>query len=309
MAVTACNPVQVSNSTESEDGHRTYDVLWNVTTDAKTDGPLTVRAYPGLPQRMSDSYAFGSETDTAAICIGRDPRLKKTGEDGSWRNWDVTVKYSTNLGSTRDPSTPPTDDPLTEPPIIETYTSKGKKAILSDIFNRIISSSAQEPYDPVPEIDDTHYLLRIIKNQSDIYPAMYPFYRDAVNSDAFFGCPPNTVKVETPGAITKLYRTVDDQPYYRVTWEFAINMDGWDLKLYDYGMYRLIGATWDPNLGRYVGGAREVLRDIHGVELTSPALLDGNAGVLLPGLDPILRPPYHVYRRMPFSWLGLPQSF
>jgi hypothetical protein len=309
VAVTSCNSVCVLSSTETEDGHRTYDVLWRVITDSKNDGPQTIRAHSGLPQRMTDSYAFGSETDTAAICVARDPKLKDASEGGSRLNWDVTVKYSTNLGSTRDPETPPNDDPLTEPPIIETYTTKGKRAVLYDGFGRLIASSAHEPYDPVPEVDDTHYNLRIIKNQSDIFPATYPFYRDAVNSDFFFGCPPNTVKVETPGAITKLYRTVDDQPYYRVTWEFAINMDGWDLKLYDYGMYRLVGATFDPARGHMTGGTREVLRDIHGVELTSPALLDGAGGVLPVGDFPVSRPPYHVYRRMPFSFLGLPNSF
>jgi hypothetical protein len=307
MAITECNPFAVVNSTENEEGHRSYDVLWNVVTDAKTDGPVTIRAHPGLPQRMVNSYAFGSETDTAAICIGVDPKLKEVGE--SWRRWDVTVKYSTLAGSTRDPQEPP-DDPLTEPPIIETYTTKGKRPILSDFNNRLIASSAHEPFDPIPEVDDTHYNLRIIKNQSDIYPAMYPFYRDAVNSDAFFGCPPDTVKVETPGAITKLYRAVDDQPYYRVTWEFAINMDGWQLRLFDYGMYRIIGGALNPATGVVTGGAREVLRDIHGVELTSPALLNGLGGVLPPGGTPVvLNPPFLVYRRMPFSWLGLPQSF
>lgn len=308
MAITDCNSVHVINSTENEDGHRTYDVLWKVVTNSKNDGPKTIRAHSGLPQRMSDHYEFGSESDTGAICIGVDPKLKDANPEGSRLLWDVTVKYSTLAGTQRDPQDPP-DDPLTEPPIIETYTTKGKKAILYDGFGRLIASSAHEPYDPVPEIDDTHYNLRIIKNQSDIFPAMYPFYRDAVNSDFFFGCPPNTVKVETPGAITKLYRAVDDAPYYRVTWEFAINMDGWDLKLLDYGMYRLVGATFNPAVGHMVGGTREVLRDIHGVELTSPALLDGAGGVLPPGDFPVLRPPHHVYRRMPFSFLGLPQSF
>lgn len=303
MSVTSCDIIHAVGD-EDRDGYRIYTVKYKLVTNAKTDGPATVLSYSGLPG-VGDTYTNGTESDTSAVFDGKTPSLAEPGPDGSWKIWEVDVRFTNRPAdnSTRDPSEPP-GDPLLEPWVIELYSAKGRRAVMygyiaSDTGPRlkVIASSAGEPYDPVQEIDDTRYMLRMSHNQDSVNIPLWATYRDAINSDNYFGLPPFTVKIETPGAIRKLYRATDDLPYYNVTWELAVNMDTWRLKLYDYGMYKLIGDEL------------EQLSDLKGVPLTSPRLLDGNGGVLPVGDDPVQLPELSVYKELPFGALGLPASF
>jgi hypothetical protein len=302
MAVTSATIVSAVGGKDG-DGHRNYTVKYRVLTNSRNDGPSTVLAYASLPT-VGSTYSNGTETDTAAFFDGAGAEYQ--GEEESAMVWLVTARFATSKGSTRDPETPP-DDPLTEPPIIETVSSTGKKAILREInqgapegatgSGRLIASSAGEPYDPVQEVDDTRYSIRIVKNQSDINLPLYALFKDSINQDEFFGCPPFTVKVQVPGTIQRLFRAADQAPYYRVTWEFAVNMDGWDIDLYDYGMYKL------------VDGERFTIRGLDGQPLTAPTFLDGAGGVLASDQDPIELTPFRGYKLQVFGMLGLPNSF
>jgi hypothetical protein len=310
MAVTSCNLVNVKAS-EDKDGFTTYTQKWQVFTDARSDGPKTVKAYPDLPKR-GDNYSIpGGESAEFAAFTGRTVDLAS--EEETLKKWWVTVTFSDNPGegSDKDPEQPP-GDPELEPAVLETYAVKGKQALLYDLDGQMIASSAGEPYDPVQERDDTNYMLRISRNQSSVDPAFYALYRDAINSDPFFGCEPETVKVETPGAIQKLY--AGGRKYYRVTWEFSIrsgeveflgNKDNWRLWIVDYGMYALVGDAPNKKL--------VALKDLEGKPLTAPRLLN-NGGVVNPVGDPpqirlLTAGGYKIYRPLPFSALGLPNTF
>jgi hypothetical protein len=312
MSVTACNLVNVKAS-RSKDGYTTYTQKWQVLTDSRTDGPMTVLDYTGIPQ-VGDSYSIPSgEAAEFAAFIGSEADLAS--EEDTLKKWWVSVKFSDDPGeaSKKDPEQPP-GNPEDDPPVLETYAVKGKQAVMYDIDGNLIASSANEPYDPVIERDDTSYMLRISLNQGSVDPAFYATYRDAVNSDSFFGCAPETVKVETPGAIQVLFK--GGQKYYRVTWEFALKSgdveafgakDDWRTWLIDYGMRRMEGTA--PNQ-KYV-----TIKDLEGRPLTTPTLLNGLGGVNPIGSAPVIvrltAGGFKLYKPMPFGVLfpGMVQSF
>lgn len=313
MAVISCN-VDDAYCDEDQNGYRDYTVVYRVITDAIT-GPNEALNYASLPTRNSFySVAEGvvSETNTGASFRGKGIRYQ--GKDESRKIFLVTVKFSDNpgTGQDKDPEQPP-GLPWDAPADISTHSQKDKRAILLDLDGNMIASSAGEPYDPVQEVDDTHYILRIVKNFLNIDLPFNASYRDAVNSDVFFGCAPETVKVETPGAMERLW--FGPQKYFRLTWEFALKsnddisepgspiaiLDDWRIKLYDYGMYKLVGVAPNQKL--------EAITDLHGAKLTAPRLLDNNGAVLGIGETPKLRRTplgYRGYRSLPFAALGLP---
>lgn len=306
MSVTACDFV---NSTCKVDGNKfaTYRAVWQITTNDKTDGPALVRLHPELPQPGDVYLTPYGDTDAGAICVGQDVGLAE--EKETTRLWRIVIDYTNNPGQlpSRDPEDPPSF-PWNEPPKISTNAVKDKRAILFDNDGFLIASSAGEPYDPVQEVDSTNYMLRIERNLLFADPALNADYTDAINSDPFFGCDPYTVKVETPGAIEKLWFGII--PYYRETWEFAIRTEGWRLRLYDYGMYRKVGTGDTAKL--------ELLRDLHGNPLTAPRLLDGHGAVNPIGASPVYIKPnianpaqdyFKVYPEMVFAGLNLPQTF
>lgn len=69
MTVTATNEIS-AEATETEEGHREVTVLYQVLTNARTDGPLTALAATGLPLRGA-LYSFGGESNGNLSCRTR----------------------------------------------------------------------------------------------------------------------------------------------------------------------------------------------------------------------------------------------
>jgi hypothetical protein len=306
MSVTACNFIG-STCKEDANGFANYTSTYELHTDARTDGPALVRQYPGLHQVGSTYSTPHGDVDGSATAIARDFTYRDIDETA--KLWRAVIQYTNNPGQLpkRDPEDPP-QLPWDEPPKISTHAVKDKEAFLLDMDGYIIASSAGEPYDPVQERDRTNYILRIERNLLFADPALNAAYRDAVNRDPVFGCDQYTVKVETPGALEQLwFGTI---PYFHEIWEFAINADGWRLKLYDYGMYRKVGSGATAKL--------ELIRDLHGAPLTAPRLLNGSGAVLPIGDSPVYVKPnianaaqdyFTIYPELTFGALNLPQSF
>lgn len=307
MSVTECNFIG-AEADEDVEGYATYTATYELKTNAVTDGPFTVRQHAALPKN-GDPFENGpgGEVDESALVVGRKISLKDI--ENTRKLWRAVLKYTNNPGGlpARDPGDP-TLLPWNEPADIELYSAKDKESYLYDLDGNLIASSAGEPYDPVQERDLTKYMLRIAYNTQFVDPYTYSYYTDAINTDAFFGCDPYTVKVETPGAIKKLwFGTI---AYYNVTWEFSIDPKGYRQKLYDYGMYRKVGSGATAKL--------EVLRDLHGHPITAPRLLNGSGAINPIGTAPVYIKPdptgdptrdwFRKYRERPFSVLNLPQT-
>jgi len=289
MAVTSCEPVRCLTTSETDGGGKTASVLWRVIVSDKSVGHQTVLAYSGLPKR-GDAYSFNGERDPNLFVTTRDVKL--AGNDESQRVvLHVTVNYSTT-SSTGDTSQPPDEsaNPLDMVPKVEIVTQRERKPILYDLTGKIIASSAKEPYDPVQERDNTRVVLRITRNVQDMHWFANITFKDSVNETAILGAAPGELKMAVPGAWKLMYHA-SGLRYYEETWEMEYcDRDdngailGHQLKLYDYGMYQV------------VGGNRTILRDVDGkTPLNAPSFLDGNGAVLAPAAAPVQLPDFQIY--------------
>ena len=299
MAITEVSFFRYGSGGGNAAGDRYATLIYQVISDDRYDGPLTILAADGLPRRGSTYYTSG-EQDPWMFAKEATAELKEA--DKSRFVWLVTVPFSTvdsrdNEGHGRDP-TEPKGDPLQERPRIWTTTTKTKRQMLTDVNGRVIASSAGEPYDPVQERDETKYLLHIQRNLPEANVLLNDSYRDAVNSDNFWGLPPKTVKVEEPGLIEKLYDG-SGRVFFRESWTFAISNTSWRLKLKDVGFNKLNDA----------GDDYETILGSDGKPLSSAVFLDGAGQPLAVGDDPVDLPEFDLYEALPFRKLGLPESF
>jgi len=288
MAVTSCEPIRCLAMSETDGGGKTAAVLWRVIISDKSVGYQTVLAYSGLPKR-GDSYSFNGERDSNLFVTTRDVKL--AGKEESQRLvLHVTVNYSTQ-SSTGDTSQPPDEssNPLDMRPQVEIITQRERKPILFDLDGEIIASSADEPYDPVQERDNTRAVLRITRNVATYEWWFNKTLKDSVNSQPIFDAIAGELKMAVPGAWKLMYHA-SGLRYYQETWEFeycdyteAGAPLGHQLKLYDWGMYRIDGVN------------RHILTDAAGHPLTGAAFLDGNGAVLDPGDPPFELPEFKRY--------------
>lgn len=300
MAVTSVEEELCLGGSEDREGNRTATVRYIVVTDSIADGQKTVLENDDLPQR-NDFYQFQDEQDNELFLESKECTLKSN--EDSRRVWLVTCRFSSKPSSGDSDKNENSGNPLDMTPKISIYSQKERKPILRDLDGQLIASSAGEPYDPVQEIDNTRYYIRIIRNVLTCDPVFNSKFKDAVNSAAWGGFPVGAVKVERPGDVEVLY-TGEGQRYYQETWEFAVadwdeeneEYVGWQLKLLDYGMYRIDGTD------------RYVLKDSNGDTLTSAALLDGAGDVLAVGDDPVELPSFRVYNAKFFQDLNLPET-
>ncbi|NBW11867.1 MAG: hypothetical protein EBR82_27925 [Caulobacteraceae bacterium] len=285
MAVTDVQQLECTGG-GTIDGERSASVLYRVITDDRRDDFLIVLAGNGIPRR-GESYQFGNSVDPYMYAQSASASLQSS--EDSLKVWQVTVEYSTK-GLERDPNQEK-QDPLDWRPKCSTFSMKVRRPMLKDCKGKLIASSAGEPYDPPQERDETKFGIRIVRNVAKSDPGKNSEYKDTINSDTFWGNPPGTVKVEVPGTATEMFSS-SGQRYYEETWEFAIEPEGWDLKLYDYGFYK-------------IEGTKRV--QIEG--LVSAALLNGSGALLPVGNDPVLLPPFEPYKRKRFASLNLPRGF
>src|SRR5690606_36198385 len=158
--------------------------IYQVVTASIFDGPITAVSAAIIPTYGS-SYVWGNDADAYAYCNGIRAKLRSA--ESSRKVWTVTVTHSTRPRQ-RDNSTP-TEDPTSEPARISVVSTIYQKPVEKDFDDVPCASSAGEPFDPVQEIDDTRYSIRIVKNKASVDRALNASYRDCTNSDEFFGMP------------------------------------------------------------------------------------------------------------------------
>ena len=129
MAVTSDALLQHQECTCTEDTENnsvTYTLVYAVTTDDPMDGPKTVLAAPGLPER-GDSYVYGNDEDENARLI---ERVASRPFDNKRQYWYVTCSYtdaaSDDDESPKDKNGKPVDDPINARKIVNVQYSQLK---------------------------------------------------------------------------------------------------------------------------------------------------------------------------------------
>lgn len=249
------------------------------------------------PLRSSHPYAPWARVNSI--------RLRAESNDG--KIWIVDVEYDTDTKSEDEQEQEEPDNPLNEQPDVEWDSDQFSKPLNKDLDGKAVTNSADEPFDPLPEVDDARNVLRVTRNEAANPVFLAQSYANAVNSDTFLGAGAGYVKAKPVRAVRQTKRLKDGflQVYWRCSYEFHFKDptgdETWDLELLDQG-YRTLGDSGD-GVERY----SQVL-DSADLPLAKPVLLDGSGGELASGAEPKFRN-FKAYRRKSFAAFNLQNIF
>ncbi|MFO0798987.1 MAG: hypothetical protein U0804_16080 [Gemmataceae bacterium] len=301
----------------SEGMERTYTRRFRVRTDTKLVGPLEVVFAPGIP-RIGEAYRSfrTNEVDSLSLCR----RVAPSQDPGDWFTWLVDAQYDTRGGDPRsipdNPGQPGSGggsgqagDPSLDPPVITYDTQDRDRVLVKDLGDpdsvvvanrtpRPILNSANQPFDPVPTIEDGYTVVTFERNEPALNRGRLNRFRYATNKDAWNGeqpgrwlCRPITASRVFKGGL-EFYR-------FRYTFWLAGEDDpDWDdLELLDQGLCRL-GNDNEPV---------PIMRNGHPV--SSPVMLNGGLPLSAADLaNPAVGPQYLRFKRrkrVPFAPLNI----
>lgn len=272
---------------------RSYRRAWRVITDNPLTGALEVRL--SIPVQLGYIYEIRNpvtgarlEFDNYAFALNIEAALDGSANDDC--QWIVTVDYGA-----WDPTQFP-ENPLFAPIKITWGGSRFQRVCEltvpdSDGNAHPVINSAGDYFDPPIMIDDSRPTLQIVRNEPYFNPHLALSWKDTVNGYAFYGFPPNTVKLSMPTGDLQ-YNPVCGF-YYVITYEFEINPDGWIKLILDQGMKVWDGTSPFPQPAKNTDGS----------DVTSPVLLNGSGGQLAIGSTPTYIA-FQVYYMADFSLLG-----
>ena len=164
MTVTATNVV-FAESSQTTDEMREYSVHYQVLTNDRNDGPVTVRS--SLPA-FGTQYTYGNDTDPYAFCVGYGSIRPSTSPSESLKSWIAEVRYSTR--PRENCTTSQSDSPLDKPPHIRIHGLRLTKPVpAKDLNNVAIVNKAGRPFDNL-SMDDSALALSIVINQASEEP-------------------------------------------------------------------------------------------------------------------------------------------
>lgn len=224
-------------------GRRQYFRRYLVRTDSKLDGPAVILNAPGLPSRGMP-YSTLSENDPAARVV----RRRASESPDSWMIWHVDVEYDTVR--------PPDKNPLDDPPDIRVGSEPYRKPFPGKFSQdassnpdgtpagrmyKALTNSAGEPFDPPLDYQASRPLITITRNEGAFDLRIPERFTDSVNAEDWGGIKKHHAymrsiegrRVYAPGE----NNDERDVLYWEVTYQIAINREGWDLELLDVGHF------------------------------------------------------------------------
>lgn len=287
-----------------EKNMRTYRREYVVTTNNPNDDEVSILLDPLIPQ-IGDSFPSDPEARVKKV----DPRQRAN----SLTVWDVEVVWDTNVPEPDNSQSQPTpgggkpkfdpDNPnpalrpdevwisgvnvtkvvergVENSPLFGDFISLNDRDF--DTFGTVgpIVNSAGVQFDPLPEIDDSNTVIRVIRNyDNQIDPNELISFRNTITStDIVIG----DVLVL---AYTGLMRSVDigtrkqenGFDYMPVSFQIEVDENGWDLVILDRGFSEIpTGQSFDK--------LKKIVLD-DGSEPLEPVLLDGEGGASTDGDD------------------------
>lgn len=252
MTVGVAKQIANTSARVSAGGRRMRETSYRVITDDVADGSGAVQGAVGLP-RIGDVYA---DIDTGCVCV--DLIIDRI----SRYVWHVTALYSTEYESIA--------QILNEPPEVDFPSEPGEEPLVGEPNSNLkilppdstapsdpnttglpvtfrptggkgIINSAGDIYDPPATNRTSTPLVRITRNESSSSFSMLRkvLYENSVNSSAWNGLNSRMawLRLYTGQAMyfTPPTITLTRQLYWRVTYEFALKYETWDLFLPDAG--------------------------------------------------------------------------
>jgi hypothetical protein len=260
--------------------------VFNVLTDATTDGPQAVLDAAGLPQILDQYVDQSGNFDATILCINRVAEQNQI--DPRW--WQVRCEYSADnvvnavleqpdvswdteyapeaflLCYGKDTATDPlnTADIVVTDPTLGGTVPAGRPTVP-------VKNSATDPYDPPPE--DQRAIIKLVITRNERFRPLSNklLYEQTINADAQFGFSTGQCYMQSIRGVL-VNPTHDAQRYWRVTYEILIDVRGFSLKLLDAGFHHLNAGVRVPNIDPTTGQ-----------NYARPVPLDGSGGVLAAG--------------------------
>lgn len=282
--------VDVSTSADNE-GHRTHSVTFRAVTDDTTKKSysawlaVATQYPPGTPYSLlgeSDSWAFAQRPSRA--------RAEKATNRKSYL---VDVDFSTKPAEKC--SNHNVENPLDEPVKISGSFVRATKVVTQDRLGEQLANSADEPWIPAAEIDDSRDTLIIEANTAGINLQQRGQARDKVNETPIWGLQPRAAKLSQWQWSIQKYGQCNLYVVNRL--EFEINMDLWNDARLDEGFRIKDGVDADGNT-KY-----KTLMDGQDQPLREPRLLDGQGDLLGPNANPVIVRK-ELYREFDFHSIG-----
>jgi hypothetical protein len=268
------------------------------TTDAdemdvrKNSGFLINQPHPSDPGSVvSQIDAEMVEADPAKYANAAGIPDGLDGIDCYW--WAVTVTFGPWDPLTHTATGNPVDQPIDvsfQWQVFEQYCDVAYDPSTGSLVP--VLNSAGIPFDPPVTREQLKGIMRVAWNSLTFDPATFFTYGNMINSDAWNGFSPGTIKVSPPNMPQRLYSQFLGQNYYRLEIEMCFNPNdgGWNAKPIDRSFVALDGS------GNYFK-----ILDVNGQPLSQPALLDGSGHVLSPTAGTFNQFNYQVYASTPFA--------
>jgi hypothetical protein len=310
--------IQGRTGSLDDDNNREYTRVFFVRTSDPKVGVQAVLATAGLPVI---GEAFQGEDGTSEIDFGAIARRITPRQDtAAPQLWTVEVTYSVKplSGGSADPNhgnpSQQAENPLDRPaqweisgadyqrPVTHAIriNQAGTPQDLDELDQPKVvqpTNSAADAFDPQALRDDSDIVLTITRNEPAPFSmALARLYKNAVNTDTFFGAPKFQCRMKVPRVRNAFENNI---AYVIVTYTIIIKEGYWDgddhhLHLLDQGMRQLID-----------GKKEEIMDEKHGVAITAPVPLNGSGLKLDPPDSDQAYRIYMVYPELPFAPLGL----
>jgi len=202
--------------------------------------------------------------------------------------------------------------PTLAPPVISVQATSSTSFASKDAeTGEPFLNSVGVPFDPgtLPQVDVTKYRIAVTRNEQTIPLATAFEFKDTINSVSWqlfdYVFPARTVRFCGLAAETQYDNEIT---YYRCTYTFDIEPDGYDVRLLDQGW-----SIIDQSNGLEENNYLVRVKDSEGNPSSEPTLLNGVGLLLRTGLPPVFlpKPPdpaWKLYKAKDFAGLGLPRG-
>jgi hypothetical protein len=215
--------------TRSEEGHRTYTITWHVQTNDVLDGPAAVLSDWVLPN-VGDTYSLGNDEDAWAFCT---PELNIAPHPGVTErdpciDWIITQTFTSK--PTWRCQTFPIENPLLEPYQISGDFTHEQREAKVDRFGNILRHPNWQPIiGPQVEQKYSWPTVSIAFNSSTLPLSTYVLLINKVNDAPLWEHPARAVRFIDAKWERLLYGTCFY--YFRTTYTFEFNLEGFDPKI------------------------------------------------------------------------------
>ena len=277
-------------------GGNRYMLSYLVETDDKGDGPLTIvqqaqNVGPHTIPSLFDTYSIGNDLDSTVVHTQRSSRKIKDIATGAL--WQIDCQFER-------PGTKEQNDlhpPLQRPTKYRLEWAQFSWKPAYDVFGNPIKNLANQDYPEPIVIDDARPVFVAEKAMPSLSAvlSLAAVYRNAVNTDAFYGTLPRHAKVEsiTCGEM----ETEEGQSFYPTVFRIQIADRPWDFVKREIGYAKI-------NLADGIPDTLQVASDFTGMGHAEPIDLNADGEEKAITDDPIYTS-WRVYPERNFSGLGI----